>query len=284
MTARGLIATALALLGACTSPRSAPPAAASWPLVHVPLPEETRLRLEADVEGTWVSQLISGDTVTVITTLEAKGGSLREKRRVAQVGGALDPAPEPVRAGRYTIDPEGALDIVLDGPEPSHRRSFFTVLPTSHGVTLVTQLARGDGKVFRYSVAEERTVRDAPKFTSRIELTWSFTSPLSDVVGKSAPCAVEMRVMSSVLSRETAGQARWKCHVGATRGKLRPVVLDGPAYQTTGDAATRDLVDHAVNAPLWFDPSTPALLFMSPLDFDDVPYGWPADRPQSKSP
>lgn len=264
------------------------------------LPPEARKRLETDVQGTWVTQSISGDTVTMVTTLEAHAGVLRELRRTFQMGGPRDPAPEAMRKGRYTLGPDGALDLSLDGPEAYHRRSFFTVLAAPRGLVLVTELARGDGRRFRYAVAEERSMHSSYK----IDLTWSFSSPLSDVAaqgGGRAPCAVEMHIVaSSTAGGETRGDERWKCHLGApARSKLVPVVLDDlrvevghgavemHPYQSIGDEATRALADRAVNAPLWFDPAAPTILFMGALGSDDLPYGWPADAspaPQSKRP
>lgn len=293
MIARAPTAAILAaLLGACTSPQPRPlpraATAATWQALHVQLPPETRKRLESDVEGTWMTQQINGDTVTVVTSLEAQRGALRELRRTIHVGGPRDPAPAPARSGHYAVGPEGTLDIVLDGPEASHRRSFFTVLPSPRGAILVTELARGDGRLFRYTVAEERAMHPAHK----VDLAWVFSSPLGDVVGKGAPCVVEMHVVASTSpGHETRGDERWKCHLGTpARSKLVPVVLDDlrvdlghgavemHPYQSTGDAAARDLADRAVNAPLWFDPATPTILFMGTLGFDDLPYGWPATR------
>ncbi len=289
MIARGLIAPGLALLGACSSARPAPSVAAPWQAAHVQLPTETRKRLETDVTGAWLTQQINGDSVTVLTTLEAHDGALRELRRAIQMGGPRDPAPQLVRGGHYAVGPEGTLDLFLDAPEASHRRSFFTVFPSLRGAILVTELARGDGRLFRYTVAEERSGHTATK----VDLAWVFGSPLGEILGKGAPCVVEMHVVASVFSpvRETRGDERWKCHLGApARSKLVPVILDGlradelHPYQSTGDSAVRDLADRAVNAPLWFDPAMPTMLFMGALNFDDLPNGWLADRPQSKSP
>ncbi|NOU30716.1 MAG: hypothetical protein HOO96_22680 [Polyangiaceae bacterium] len=280
MTARAPTAAILAtLLGACSSPQPRPlpsaATAATWQTVHVQLPPETRKRLETDVAGTWITQQINGDTVTVVTSLEAQGGVLRELRRTIQMGGPRDPAPEVVGSGRYAIGPEGSLDIFL---EASHRRSFFTVLPSPRGAILVTELARGDGQLFRYSVAEERSGHT----TTKVDLAWSFASPLADVLGKGAPCVVEMHV---VASAETRGDERWKCHMGApARSKLVPVILDGARYQSSGASEIREVVERAVNAPLWFDPAMPTMLFMGALGFDDLPYGWLGVRSPSKSP
>lgn len=283
MITRGLVAATLAsLLGACSSPRPRPlpraATAATWQTVHVQLPPETRKRLETDVEGAWVTQQINGDTVTVVTSLEAQGGVLRELRRTIQMGGPRAPAPEVIGNGRYAIGPEGTLDIFLDR---SHRRSFFTVLPSPRGAILVTELARGDGRLFRYTVAEERSAHTATK----ADLAWVFHAPLADVLGKGAPCVVEMHVVASVGSAETRGDERWKCHLGTpARSKLVPVILDGARYQSWAESEIREVVERAINAPLWFDPAMPTMLFMGALGFDDWPYGWPGDRPQSKSP
>jgi hypothetical protein len=284
MPARAPTAAILAsLLGACTSPqpRPAPAAAATWQTLHVQLPPETRKRLETDVARTWITQQINGDTVTVVTSLEVQGGVLRELRRTIPMGGPRDPAPE-VRSGHYAVGPAGTLDVFLDGPEASHRRSFFTVLPSPRGAILVTELARGDGRLFRYTVAEEIAMHTAHK----IDLAWVFTNPLGDVLGKGAPCVVEMHVVASTSpGNETRGDERWKCHLGApARSKLVPVLLDGAAYQSSGESEIREVVERAVHAPLWFDPAMPTMLFMGALGFDDLPYGWPADRPPSKSP
>lgn len=283
MAIRGRIATALALLGACSSPQPRPlPSAASaatWQTVHVQLPPEARKRLETEVEGTWITQQINGDTVTVVKSLEAQGGVLRELRRTIQMGGPRDPAPQVVGNGRYAIGPEGTLDVFL---EASHRRSFFTVLRSPRGAILVTELARGDGRLFRYAIAEERNMHP----TYNVDLAWGFASPLTDVLGKGAPCVVEMHVVASTSpGHETRGDERWKCHLGVpARSKLVPVILDGAAYQSSGESEIREVVERAVHAPLWFDPAMPTMLFMGALGFDDLTYGWPADQPRSKSP
>lgn len=203
-------------------------------------PASDREALAKAVEGTWITQVVNGDTVTVETRLTFARGVATEA--VLTSTGIGQPDVRLTMNGRYAITPSGALDLSLTGRE-GERRVTATIAftrrwpgeSTDDGdkLFMAAYVPRAPtGRAFRYEEAAEQVASDAGSGGGGagrrgVAVDVEFDAPLEAIVAARKSCVVRISVSAALGADATTEQHTMRCHATAPNAQgLSEIVLD----------------------------------------------------------
>lgn len=280
---RAIVAAMLAsAVGCAKRAPSLPPHGAKPPAF---VPEVDVARLRAAIEGSWVTSVINGDTITVTRTLALRAGEVVATETTVQIDGTTNTT---TRGGaRYTVSPTGTLAIVEPFAATEQRFTpivFDATTCAAHAARLGAPrscralgwhgyLAQSrDGRRYRREWSWESRGDRGAHHLERYNVDVRFEPPLAQLVRGGGACRAELDVTAeaSTGGRTPPPAAR---HLSLACTVTPPADGDGRAtlaladYDVAAvragehDADVRRLLERAILPVVELDPDDPSMLY-----------------------